>query len=92
VKYERDTLLKDLREFVVEVHFTKVNGQGRVMRCTLRPDMLPESYTTKGGELQDRDFHARNSDTIACWDVTSGGWRSFRVDSVSYAQNVDDKY
>ena len=35
-QYSRDTLLKDLREHVIEVHFTKVNGEQRIMRCTLQ--------------------------------------------------------
>ena len=42
--FDRDTILKDLRQYVIEVHFTKVNGEQRVMRCTLRPDLLPKSY------------------------------------------------
>jgi len=40
----RDEILKDLRNYVIEVHFDKVNGDHRVMRCTLRPDLLPPSY------------------------------------------------
>ena len=40
----RDEILKDLRSYVIEVHFDKVNGDPRVMRCTLRPDLLPPSY------------------------------------------------
>jgi hypothetical protein len=42
--YQRDTLLKDLRTQVLEVHFTKANGENRIMRCTLQKQMLPESY------------------------------------------------
>ena len=40
----RDDILKDLRSYVIEVHFNKVNGEQRVMRCTLRTDLLPAKY------------------------------------------------
>ena len=42
--FERDTILRDLRKYVIEVTFTKVNGENRVMRCTLRPELLPTRY------------------------------------------------
>jgi len=88
--YERDALLKDLRNNVIEVHFTKVNGEQRVMRCTLMNNMLPESYRQSAEEQKNElEFHQKNQDVIAAWDVQNGGWRSFRIDSVSYAQAID---
>jgi hypothetical protein len=90
MKYNRDTVLNDLRSFVVEVTFTKVDGTTRVMRCTLDPKFLPESYT------QDADkelkFHTENPNVISAWDVQKGGWRSFRIDSVEYLQIIDGGY
>jgi hypothetical protein len=88
--YDRDTILNDLRSYVIEVHFTKVNGDNRVMRCTLRPDLLPENYINEAAE--EKAFHKVNPDVIAAWDVQKGGWRSFRIDSVSYIQNVNENY
>jgi hypothetical protein len=88
--FERDVILKDLREYVMEIYFTKVNGEDRAMRCTLRPDLLPETYINEAAE--EKAFHQVNPDVIACWDVQKGGWRSFRVDSVSYVQNVNENY
>jgi len=88
--FDRDTILKDLRSYVIEVHFDKVNGEARIMRCTLRPDMLPEKYLSE--EAQEKEFHQKNTDVIAAWDVAKGGWRSFRIESVRYLQNVNDNY
>ncbi len=88
--YQRDNLLNDLRKFVIEVVFTKVNGEQRVMHCSLRPDLLPETYKTDITE--EKDFHQKNADVIAAWDVQKGGWRSFRIDSVTYVQDVTHKY
>lgn len=88
--YQRDTLLKDLRSNVVEVSFTKVNGDNRVMRCTLMPRLLPETYVKSLDEqAEENKFHKENPNVIAAWDVQVGGWRSFRIDSVTYAQVID---
>jgi hypothetical protein len=48
------------------------------MRCTLLDDYLPEQYKGKGQLLTEGQLS-----TIAVWDLESGGWRSFRVDSLS---------
>jgi len=85
--YQRDTLLKDLRTQVLEVHFTKANGENRVMRCTLQKHMLPESYQRSLGEqTEEKIFHKENPDVIAVWDLGENGWRSFRIDSVFYCE------
>ena len=88
--FQRDTILNDLREYVIEVTFTKVNGEQRIMRCTLRPELLPPGYAQDITE--EKKFHNENPNVIAAWDVQAGGWRSFRVDSVSYVQNVNENY
>lgn len=87
---ERDTILKDLREYVIEVSFTKVNGENRIMRCTLRPELLPPKYMEEITE--EKNFHQTNPEVIAAWDVQANGWRSFRIDSVIYVQNVNENY
>ena len=64
--YSRDDLLKDLRSNVVEILFTKVNGEQRTMRCTLQERLLPESYVNSDDEKQqEKDFHSKNPDTLA---------------------------
>lgn len=85
--YDRDTLLKDLRENVMAVTFTKVNGDIREMRCTLMPGLLPPTYVNE--ESEEREFHVKNPDIITCWDTMSKGWRSFRIDSIQYVQALD---
>jgi len=86
----RDTILTDLREYVMEVTFNKQNGEQRVMRCTLRPDLLPPNYVNEAAE--EKGFHKANPDVIAAWDVQKGGWRSFRIDSVQYVQDINENY
>ena len=68
-----DLLHKD----VCVVRFTKVDGTGREMTCTLREDLIPVTPTkdtTKTRKL--------NPDVICVWDLENEGWRSFRKDSV----------
>lgn len=85
--YDRDTLLKELRENVMSVFFTKVNGDKRELRCTLMPRLLPPQYVNE--EKEEKDFHVKNPEVIAVWDVVNGGWRSFRIDSVDYVSALD---
>lgn len=86
--FKRDEVIKDLREFVAEVSFTKVDGQNRVMRCTLKPELLPAKYVNEEIEAE-KNFHAENLDVIRAWDVQKAAWRSFRMDSVIYFQIID---
>lgn len=68
-----------LRKTDATVTFTKKDGTQRIMRCTLRPDALPEMIT----ESTRTSTEKRELDsTIAVWDLDLGAWRSFRLDSV----------
>ena len=74
----KDQLKEFLRNGVLDIHFIKKDGTDRVMKCTLKPELLPvqtdlEEHTTNRKE---------NPDVLAVWDVENEGWRSFRVDSV----------
>jgi len=72
-------LTEMLRKQDATVTFTKKDGTQRVMRCTLRPDALPEMITESTRTSTER----RESDsTIAVWDLDLGAWRSFRLDSL----------
>ena len=88
--YIRDDVLKDLRNYIVEVTFRKVDGSQRVMRCTIQPDYMPPSYLQE--QEKENSFHKENPNVIAAWDIEKGGWRSFRVDSVEYLQIIDSGY
>lgn len=87
INFNRETLLKDIRENAVKVFFTKVNGDKRVMTCTLREDLLPPNTIME--HLDEMHAKPENKDVIAVWDLEKGGWRSFRVDNVEYVEFVD---
>lgn len=87
--YERDKLIADLKQSVVEVTFTKVNGERRIMRCTLDLKHLPPMTNEQYDHLDRQQKREENKEVIAVWDVQANGWRSFRVESVQYVQEVD---
>ncbi len=72
--WTRDDIKEILRNNVVTVIFEKVNGDIREMKCTLKPEYLPQTgYIGEGWTDESR---------INCWDVEEDGWRSFRINSV----------
>jgi len=73
--------MKDmLHEGVAEVIFTKKDGTERVMRCTLKPELLPTVEVKESDET--KPARATPADSLAVFDVEAQGWRSFRYDSV----------
>jgi len=75
----KSELTEMLKNQDITVTFEKKDGTQRIMRCTLRPDALPEMIT----ESTRTSVVRRESDsTIAVWDIDLGAWRSFRLDSV----------
>lgn len=75
---ERYSYLLDLlQKNVVEVTFTKVNGELRTMPCTLVAGQLPTTKISEGKERK------RSNESISVWCTDKNEWRSFRVDNVT---------
>lgn len=75
-----ESISAHLKENVAEVIFTKVNGDERVMRCTLMREYLPEQT-----DIEER---APRKDAVAVWDLEKGAWRSFRVDTIKSVSSI----
>lgn len=73
---DKSELLKHLSKSQVEVTFTKVNGDTRVMTCTRDISQLTEEHRPKGIV----EFEQENSDQIRVFDLKANGWRSFNFD------------
>ena len=69
-----------LHQGVCEISFTKVNGEERIMRCTLKEDFLPAQIDIE--EAIQKKSKKSNPDVYAVYDVVAEGWRSFRWDSL----------
>jgi hypothetical protein len=76
---QREELLETLRNNVCTITFTKVNGEVRVMPCTLRTDIVP-AYKRKTPLKEATD---KEKATVSVWCIDANAWRSFRFDSVS---------
>jgi len=77
---KRDTLIKNLQQKVMRVTFTKVNGEERVMDCTLQEYMLPETVESN---------RKQNEAVLPVFDINKSEWRSFRMDSITKIETVE---
>jgi hypothetical protein len=77
--FNKSNVVHMLHHNVVTVKFIKLNGEERVMKCTLLPEYLPATVSVEGRTLVNEDDGRNN---VAVWDIDAAGWRSFRVDSV----------
>jgi hypothetical protein len=86
----KQQIVADLKAGVAELQFRKLNGEVRVMRGTLRPDLLPqlaeEHVYEEGFEVTEWE---RNPNVVAVWDLDQKGWRSFRIDRLISIQHVN---
>ena len=78
-----------LEQNVVVVDFTKLNGDKRVMTCTLREDMKPRA--TKDDAMSQKAVREVSDAVVSVWDVNAKGWRSFRYDRIN-AVNIVEEY
>ena len=82
-----NNLYEDLKDFlsdeIIEVAFTKKNGEDRVMKCTLMPKEIPAELAPKNicnpPDEENRDY-------LNVFDVEAQGWRSFILSSVKYVK------
>lgn len=92
----RELLTKFLKELHCEVTFTKVNGDRRVMPCTLREDMIPSKPSTKlvvegMGIVEITSERKINPNIMSVWCTDKQSWRSFRLDSVETITVIEGK-
>ena len=69
----RNELIKLLQKEIVEVTFTKLNGDERIMPCTLVESFCPDPK---------KEATEKNDKVVAVWAIESKGFRSFRYDRV----------
>ena len=76
----RETLIKNLQKKSMRITFTKVNGEERVMDCSLQEHIVPATKYT------DRK---QNEEVLPVFDINKGEWRSFRLDSVTNIEALE---
>lgn len=74
-----EKLVEMLKEGVFTVEFRKINGETRVMTCTLDKNVIPAPSKDPLTQTKVRKI---SENTVVAWDVAKNDWRSFRKDSV----------
>jgi hypothetical protein len=72
--YTKEYLRERLQSGIVRITFDKVNGDRRIMTCTLQEQYLPPPSP--------EEKRPEPKDSLAVWDLTANGWRSFRLDKI----------
>jgi hypothetical protein len=83
----KEELLGMLKETVVEVTFTKLNGDERIMPCTLVESYLPPAR--KDEPITQKKVREISDAVVAVWAIESKGFRSFRYDRVTKVEVID---
>lgn len=84
----KQDLKKLLEQNVLTVDFTKLNGDKRVMTCTLREDMKPRA--TKDDTMSQKAVREVSDAVVSVWDVNARGWRSFRYARINAVDIVEE--
>jgi hypothetical protein len=84
----KQDLKLQLEQNVVVVDFTKLNGDKRVMTCTLREDIKPPA--TKTDTMSQKKVREISDAVVSVWDVNAKGWRSFRYDRINAVDIVEE--
>ena len=79
----KQSLVEFLRENVAVVTFDKVDGERRIMTCTLKEELLPELPSTNSVRVQ-------SDEVVVVFDLEKNDWRSFRVDSFISIEEATD--
>jgi hypothetical protein len=77
-----------LEQNVLVVDFTKLNGDKRVMTCTLREDMKPPA--TKTDTMSQKKVREISDAVVSVYDVNAKGWRSFRYDRINSVTIIEE--
>ncbi len=77
---DRNILLEALKNHECTVTFTKVNGETRVMPCTLKEGVIPRSPAEVASKSTTK--RQENQNVVSVWCLDKREWRSFRVDNV----------
>jgi hypothetical protein len=68
------------------VEFTKVNGEVRIMPCTLRTELIPPAPVKILTEGEVPKVKKENPEIMSVWCLDKKEWRSFRIANIISAK------
>ena len=77
MEINREMLVKNLKKMNAEATFTKLNGDVRVIKCTLQESVVPPKPTSPAASK------VVNPDVLPVWDTEKEAWRSFRYNTIT---------
>lgn len=86
MEFNRDLISGCLREGLVEIEFTKLNGESRTMICTLNEEYIPAINIPK----EDTNLK-KTAEHLPVYEIDNG-WRSFRWNSLKSWVKKEDTY
>ncbi len=84
--FNYDSIVSQLRDNVLQVTFSKVNGEERIMPCTLQSDYMPDLSESKVACV---DEFSVNKSVVRAFAIDKQSWRSFRVDNVKAIEVIN---
>ncbi len=87
IDQRREQIQSLLQENVCAVTFTKVNGEQRIMPCTLMPNLLPPAPVVEKA----KPARPEPVDTMSVWCTDQNAWRSFRLENVQTLRILESK-
>lgn len=80
---QEESINEILKLGIVEITFTKVSGESRTCKATLKSDLLPEENKSTSSKPR-----AKNPNVIAFYSIDDQGWRSCKLDSITSYQMI----
>lgn len=87
VIYSKPELVALLKNNVVNVEFTKTDGNIRFMECTLIPEFIPKGPSVK----EEQPGKKLNENVLSVWDTEKNDWRSFRINSLKKVKVLENE-
>lgn len=85
--FDYDKIIDQLRSSVLQVTFKKVDGEERIMPCTLQANYMPELSESKVNQVDDFSV---NKSVIRAFAIDKQSWRSFRVENVTNIEVLNE--
>jgi len=82
----KNDLKQLLSKRILQVKFNKKDGTERIMCCSLREDIAPV-YEKKTERVK-----KANEEVLAVWDLDKQAYRSFKLNSVTNYQVLEEGY
>jgi hypothetical protein len=79
----RQDIITHLSKGIHTVNFTKLNGEERIMTCTLDPQFLPIFE----GKSVPKPLSDKQLENISVWDTVALAWRSFKCNRINTIDN-----